>query len=226
MLKPIDIHNKEFNRSFRGYNEDEIDEFLDEVVDDYETLYKENETLKQTLENERIELQKLRKLEQSLQETLLLAQTTADDIIKKAQEDSKNLLLKAENDSNNMRLHADNYASDLRSKIDKEAKEKQEALANEFQEKSLVYEDLLEKQRDFVEKMKSLFQTELNLLNSEGVENLFKSRDIKDILLKETKNFNATKANSLNEENEPIGTEQVEVSEDTLVMEPITDSNK
>ena len=42
----MDIHNKEFKRSFRGYNEDEIDEFLDQVVNDYERLYRENDQLK------------------------------------------------------------------------------------------------------------------------------------------------------------------------------------
>ena len=41
MLTPVDIHNKEFGRSFRGYNEDEIDDFLDQVVNDYEKLYRE-----------------------------------------------------------------------------------------------------------------------------------------------------------------------------------------
>ena len=46
MLTPMDIHNKEFKRSFRGYNEDEIDDFLDQVVNDYERLYRENERLK------------------------------------------------------------------------------------------------------------------------------------------------------------------------------------
>ena len=38
MLTPVDIHNKEFSRSFRGYNQDEIDDFLDEIVNDYEKL--------------------------------------------------------------------------------------------------------------------------------------------------------------------------------------------
>ncbi len=46
----MDIHNKEFKRSFRGYNEDEIDEFLDQVVNDYERLYRENDQLKKDLE--------------------------------------------------------------------------------------------------------------------------------------------------------------------------------
>jgi cell division initiation protein len=38
-LTPMDIHNKEFSRSFRGYKEDEVDQFLDNIVDDFEKLY-------------------------------------------------------------------------------------------------------------------------------------------------------------------------------------------
>ena len=41
-ITPMDIHNKEFSRSFRGYNEDEVDQFLDEIVEEFERLYKEN----------------------------------------------------------------------------------------------------------------------------------------------------------------------------------------
>ena len=40
MLTPLDIHNKEFKRGFRGYNEEEVDEFLDRVIKDYEQLYR------------------------------------------------------------------------------------------------------------------------------------------------------------------------------------------
>lgn len=50
MLTPLDIHNKEFRRSFRGYNEDEIDDFLDQVVNDYEKLFRENDNLKEQVE--------------------------------------------------------------------------------------------------------------------------------------------------------------------------------
>ena len=44
-----DIHNKEFKRSFRGYDEDEIDEFLDQVVNDFDLLSRENVSLKADL---------------------------------------------------------------------------------------------------------------------------------------------------------------------------------
>ncbi len=46
MLTPMDIHNKEFSRSFRGYDEDENDTLLDEVVNDFELLIKERNELR------------------------------------------------------------------------------------------------------------------------------------------------------------------------------------
>jgi len=41
-LTPLDIEKKEFKRTFRGYSEVEVDEFLDLIINDYEVLYREN----------------------------------------------------------------------------------------------------------------------------------------------------------------------------------------
>ena len=48
-LTPMDIHNKEFARSFRGYDDEEVDRFLDEIIEEFERLYKENLELKERL---------------------------------------------------------------------------------------------------------------------------------------------------------------------------------
>ncbi|MBO8125932.1 MAG: DivIVA domain-containing protein [Firmicutes bacterium] len=50
MLTPLDIQNAAFHRSFRGYNEEEVDDFLDKVFLEYEALYRENQELKKKLE--------------------------------------------------------------------------------------------------------------------------------------------------------------------------------
>ena len=47
MITPIEIQNKEFRRAFRGYSEDEVDDFLKIVTEDFESLYKENMDLKE-----------------------------------------------------------------------------------------------------------------------------------------------------------------------------------
>ena len=46
-LSPIDINNKEFTRAFRGYAEDEVNEFLDQIIQDYEILIREKKELEQ-----------------------------------------------------------------------------------------------------------------------------------------------------------------------------------
>ena len=45
-LTPIDIHNKEFSKVFRGYDEDEVNEFLDQIIKDYEFYYVKRKNLR------------------------------------------------------------------------------------------------------------------------------------------------------------------------------------
>ncbi len=48
-LSPLDIHNKEFTRGFRGYVEDEVNEFLDQIIKDYEILLREKKELEEKI---------------------------------------------------------------------------------------------------------------------------------------------------------------------------------
>ena len=50
VITSMDINNKEFKKSLRGYDCDEVDEFLDKVSEDYEILYRDNSSLKEKLE--------------------------------------------------------------------------------------------------------------------------------------------------------------------------------
>lgn len=108
-LTSMDINNKEFKRSLRGYSADEVDEFLDKISEDYELLYRENSTLKEklTVMNERVE--HYSKIESTIQNTLLLAQNAAEQaklsaqkeadlVIKNANDTYQRLLDKAHND--------------------------------------------------------------------------------------------------------------------------------
>ena len=49
-ITPMDIEQQEFSRSFRGYNEEEVDDFLDKIVKDYEELINENVRLNEEIE--------------------------------------------------------------------------------------------------------------------------------------------------------------------------------
>lgn len=108
-LTAMDINNKEFKRGLRGYSVEEVDEFLDQVVENYEELYKENSRLKESLSRVNEKLEHYEKLEATIQNTLLLAQNAADQakessekqaelIIGNANETAQRILDKAHGD--------------------------------------------------------------------------------------------------------------------------------
>jgi cell division initiation protein len=102
MLAPLDIHNKDFKRSFRGYNEEEVDEFLDQVVKDYEKLYRDNVELKESVERLNSKLEHYQHMENTLHNTLVIAQETAEEVKLNARKESELLLKEAEIKSQNL----------------------------------------------------------------------------------------------------------------------------
>lgn len=95
-LTPLDIYNKEFKRSVRGYSEDEVNEFLDEIVRDYEALIRENDELKQSTAGMADRLEEYRKIEATLQSTLLVAQSTAEEVKTAARKEADLIIREAE----------------------------------------------------------------------------------------------------------------------------------
>lgn len=95
-LTPLDIHHKEFSKSLRGYNEVEVDEFLDQVADELERLFKENIELSERIEAAEEKVRGYQEMERTLNNTLLAAQKSADDIIAKAKHEAEVVLKDAE----------------------------------------------------------------------------------------------------------------------------------
>ena len=87
---------KNSGRSLKGYNVSEVDDFLDELTAAYERLYKENAELKDKIENNQKDLEHYRSVEHTLQNTLVMAQTTAEDIKKMAQGQADQILQDAQ----------------------------------------------------------------------------------------------------------------------------------
>lgn len=80
-LTPLDIHNKEFpKKSFGGYDRDTVDEFLDQVVRDFELLIKENDRLKGQVDELQLKLEQYKQLEETINRTLVVAQETAEEV--------------------------------------------------------------------------------------------------------------------------------------------------
>ena len=99
MLTPLEIDNKTFPRVFKGYNETEVDDFLDQIAADYGKLYKENAELKNEIEQSKKELEHYRKVEHTLQNTLVMAQSTAEDIKSVAQKQADQIIQEAQGEA-------------------------------------------------------------------------------------------------------------------------------
>lgn len=123
MLTPLDIENKRFGRSIKGYNVDEVDEFLDELTVQYEKLYKENAELKEQIEGSKKDLEHYRNVEHTLQNTLVMAQTTAEDIKKMAQQQADQIIAEANSKAKKSVEELDRQEFELRAKLEEKKKE-------------------------------------------------------------------------------------------------------
>lgn len=97
MITPLDIENKKFSKQvLNGYSVEEVDDFLDELTVAYEKLYKEVTENKGKTEQLTQDLTKYQSIETTLQNTLLMAQTTADEVKKTAQKQADAIIAEAQ----------------------------------------------------------------------------------------------------------------------------------
>lgn len=118
MLTPVDIENKTFERSFRGYNYDEVDNFIDLVMQDYETLYKENSTLKSEISKLNSVLTEYKTMKETLQNSIVIAQSASDDVKRNAEEKAVTVVKEAEIKAANVIKGANDEVSKLKSSYD------------------------------------------------------------------------------------------------------------
>ncbi|MFE5319851.1 DivIVA domain-containing protein [Paenibacillus sp. NPDC056579] len=95
-LTPLDIHNKEFGRSFRGYDEDQVNEFLDQVIKDYEALIRENKDLQNQLATIQERLDHFANIEETLSKTIIIAQEAADEVKSNSKKEAQLIIKEAE----------------------------------------------------------------------------------------------------------------------------------
>ena len=97
MITPLDIENKKFAKQMmNGYNVDEVDDFLDELTLDYGKLYKENAELKAQREELDSNVGKYKNIENTIQNTLIMAQKTADEVQEVAKKQAEQIIKDAE----------------------------------------------------------------------------------------------------------------------------------
>lgn len=98
-LTPIDIQNREFARSLRGYNASEVDEFLDQLSKYLEQTIKEKKTFEDENRHLDAKLAQYRKLEDTLHNAIIVAQETAEDVKRNANREAELIRREAEKEA-------------------------------------------------------------------------------------------------------------------------------
>ena len=149
-LSPLDIHNKEFTRTFRGYAEDEVNEFLEQIIKEMEILLREKKELENKIKTMTEQMKHYSTLEDTLQKSIVVAQEAAEEVRRNAQQESKLIIKEAQK-------NADRIVN--------------EALAKA--RKITIEIDALKKQsKVFRNRFKMLVEAQLDLLNTDDWDHL------------------------------------------------------
>ncbi|WP_341282196.1 DivIVA domain-containing protein [Paenibacillus sp. FSL H8-0537] len=125
-LTPLDIHNKEFGRRLRGYDEDEVNEFLDQVIKDYETIIRENKELQNQILNMQEKLNHFSNIEETLSKTIIVAQEAADEVRSNAKKEAQLIIKEAEKNAD--RIINDSLSKSRKVSVEVEELKKQASI--------------------------------------------------------------------------------------------------
>jgi cell division initiation protein len=95
----VDIRRKEFKNGFRGYDANQVDDFLDEVADEFERTFAENQRMSEEITTLQERLQQFEELESSIREALVHAQQTARDLRRNAGKEAELIVREAKEQS-------------------------------------------------------------------------------------------------------------------------------
>lgn len=96
MITPMDIHNKEFETGFRGYDKEVVNAFMAELVHDYETLYRDNREMTDKIEQLEKRIAQYEKMEATMNDALVLAQETGENVKNSARKEADLIIQEAE----------------------------------------------------------------------------------------------------------------------------------
>lgn len=154
-LTPLDIHNKEFNRGFRGYDEDEVNDFLDQVIKDFEAVIQEKKQTEAKVDDLQNKLKHYSNIEETLNKSIVVAQETAEEVKQNANKEGKLIIKEAEKNAD---------------RIVNEALAKSRKIALEI-------EELKKQARVYRTRFRMLVEAQLEMLDDDDWDRLQESMD-------------------------------------------------
>ena len=161
-VTPREVNEKQFRDAWRGYNQEEVDDFLDRVAETLEKIGREHESLRARNVELEHALATTREAEEMLKKTLVTAQRAAEEAIAKAKTKADQLVAEAERRARGANEEARKIFDEAESaahkrtlEIEREAKEKRKDLDAEIARLSAYQADLSRRLRTFLQDQKS-----------------------------------------------------------------------
>ncbi|HEX5848049.1 MAG TPA: DivIVA domain-containing protein [Rubrobacter sp.] len=153
-IRPIDIRRKEFKNGFRGYDANQVDDFLDAVADEYERNYTENQRMREEISSLRDRLQQFEDLEGSIRAALVHAEQAANDLRRAASSEAEDMRQSAQREADftikEAQTRSHQMLADSSSRVER-VQESYEALqeakksfTNDFRHLLKTYTDVME----------------------------------------------------------------------------------
>ncbi|MCZ0891910.1 DivIVA domain-containing protein [Ligilactobacillus saerimneri] len=165
-LTPLDIHNKEFHVRLRGYDQDEVNDFLDQIIKDYEIALKQNEKLQNELDQSLEKLKYFNDLKDSLNQSIIVAQEAADKVKANSQKEAEIINKEAQKQGQDIIEQANDKAKN----IVEEASAKAKRLAVET-------DDLRKQARIFRQKLQVMMESQLEVVKGSEWDDILKRGD-------------------------------------------------
>ena len=153
MLAPHELKNKTFGKAVRGYNPNEVDDYIDFLIEKYTEVYRENDELERKLKIVVTNLDEIRDEEESIRATLVKAQQLGEKIVREANE-------KADAITDSIKTRCEAIITDFRKQYSAERKEVWQLRNTVLDFKKNVYELY----RDHIEELQSISVNELEQL--------------------------------------------------------------
>ncbi|WP_338215296.1 DivIVA domain-containing protein [Lacticaseibacillus salsurivasis] len=163
-LSPLDIHNKEFNVRFHGYDQDQVNDFLSQIIKDYTALLKQNEETEKALQEAQDKNKYFTDLKDALNQSIIVAQEAADKVKKNAETEAALIQQKAEKTSQDMLTDA----TDKANHIVGDASDKAKKITVET-------EDLKRQTRVFRQRLQVMLESQLEVVKSPEWKDLLAS---------------------------------------------------
>ncbi|MGT2845773.1 DivIVA domain-containing protein [Streptococcus massiliensis] len=162
-ITALEIKDKTFASKFRGYDVDEVDEFLDIIVRDFEDLVRSNHDKDAHIRNLEERLNYFDEMKDSLSQSVLIAQDTAEKVKTAANDQANTVLRQAEQDSQRLLEEAKYKANEILRQATDSAKKV-----------AVETEELKNKTRIFHQRLKSTVEAQLAIINSSEWEEILR----------------------------------------------------